>query len=85
VSPSPGQRTTTKTLRIYEEQRLLPVPERSPSGYQDYSPDGVGRLDFIDRGRTAGLTLAQIRQPLFDIRDQGDAPCAHVRHLLDNG
>lgn len=73
--------TTTKTLRFYEEQRLLPNPERSPSGYRDYSSDVIGRLDFIHRGRAAGLTLAQIRQ-ILDIRDQGDAPCAHVRDLL---
>ena len=34
------------------------------------------------RGQAAGLTLAQIRQVL-DIRDHGQAPCDHVRDLLD--
>lgn len=73
--------TTTKTLRFYEDQGLLPATDRTTAGYRDYAPDVVSRLDFIRRGRTAGFTLAQIRQVL-DIRDAGHAPCQHVRDLL---
>ena len=73
--------TTTKTLRFYEGQGLLRPADRTTSGYRDYSPDVVSRLDFIRRGRIAGLTLAQIRQVL-DIRDGGGAPCEHVKDLL---
>lgn len=74
--------TTAKTLRFYEEQGLLPPTERTPSGYRDYAPETVARIDFIHRGQGAGLTLAQIRQ-ILDIRDGGHAPCEHVRDLLD--
>ncbi|CAI37614.1 heavy metal-responsive transcriptional regulator [Corynebacterium jeikeium] len=74
--------TTAKTLRFYEEQGLLPPTERTPSGYRDYAPETVARIDFIHRGQAAGLTLAQIRQ-ILDIRDGGHAPCGHVRDLLD--
>ena len=74
--------TTTKTLRFYEEQGLLPEAPRTPAGYRDYSPDALARIDFIHRGQAAGLTLAEIRQVL-DIRDRGHAPCEHVRELLD--
>lgn len=74
--------TTTKTLRFYEDQGLLPAADRTPGGYRDYAADVVDRLDFIRRGRTAGLTLAQICQVLV-IRDTGQAPCRHVRGLLD--
>ncbi len=74
--------TTTKTLRFYEEAGLLPAAERTPGGYRDYSPDVLPRLDFIRRGRAAGLSLAQIRDVL-DVRDAGSAPCHHVRQLLD--
>ena len=63
-------------------QGLLPAPDRTPAGYRDYSPEALTRLDFIHRGQAAGLTLAQIRQVL-EIRDGGQAPCAHVRDLLD--
>jgi MerR family Zn(II)-responsive transcriptional regulator of zntA len=74
--------TTTKTLRFYEEQGLLPEAERTPAGYRDYSPEVIPRIDFIHRGKAAGLTLAQIREILL-IRDRGQAPCEHVRDLLD--
>lgn len=75
-------RTTTKTLRFYEEQGLLPTAERTPAGYRDYAPEAVSRIDFVHRGQAAGLTLAQIKQ-ILDIRDHGQAPCGHVRDLLD--
>jgi len=72
---------TTKTLRFYEESGLLPPPERAANGYRDYGPDALSRLDFIRRGRAAGLTLAQIRE-VIDVRDAGEAPCHHVYELL---
>ncbi|MCM0673412.1 heavy metal-responsive transcriptional regulator [Micromonospora phytophila] len=73
--------TTTKTLRFYEASGLLPPPTRTPAGYRDYSDDATARLDFIRRGRAAGLTLAQIRD-ILTVRDTGRAPCGHVRQLL---
>lgn len=75
--------TTTKTLRFYEAQGLLPEASRTRAGYRDYRPGMLPRLDFIHRGQAAGLTLAQIKQVL-DIRDNGHAPCTHVRDLLDH-
>jgi MerR family Zn(II)-responsive transcriptional regulator of zntA len=74
--------TTTKTLRFYENQGLLPPTERTPAGYRVYTREALGRLDFIRRGQAAGLTLAQIRQ-ILDIRDGGHDPCEHVRALLE--
>jgi MerR family transcriptional regulator, Zn(II)-responsive regulator of zntA len=41
----------------------------------------VSRLDFIRRGRVAGLTLAEIRE-VIEIRDAGDAPCQQVYELF---
>lgn len=72
--------TTTKTLRFYEDTGLLRAA-RGSNGYRDYGRDAVGRLDFIRRGRAAGLTLAQIRE-VVDIRETGAAPCRHVHDLL---
>lgn len=75
--------TTTKTLRFYEEEGLLPHTARTTAGYREYTPEALARLDFIHRGQAAGLTLGQIKQVL-DIRDNGHAPCEHVRDLLDH-
>ncbi|MBC9001729.1 heavy metal-responsive transcriptional regulator [Micromonospora aurantiaca (nom. illeg.)] len=73
--------TTTKTLRFYEASGLLTPPTRTPAGYRDYGDEATPRLDFIRRGRAAGLTLAQIRD-ILTVRDTGHAPCGHVRQLL---
>ncbi|RZU78064.1 DNA-binding transcriptional MerR regulator [Micromonospora kangleipakensis] len=73
--------TTTKTLRFYEASGLLPPTARTPAGYRDYGDEAIARLDFIRRGRAAGLTLAQIRD-ILTVRDTGHAPCGHVRQLL---
>ncbi|MGO0577693.1 heavy metal-responsive transcriptional regulator [Ornithinimicrobium panacihumi] len=73
--------TSTKTLRFYEDTGLLPPAPRAANGYRNYGQETVDRLNFVRRGRAAGLTLAQIRQVLH-IRDAGDAPCAHVHDLL---
>ena len=74
--------TTTKTLRFYEDEGLLPPATRTASGYRDYTQDSITRVDFIHRAQAAGLTLAQIRQ-ILGIRDGGHAPCTHVRDVLD--
>ncbi|OOP64991.1 heavy metal-responsive transcriptional regulator [Arthrobacter sp. SRS-W-1-2016] len=72
---------TSKALRFYEEHGLLPAAKRTASGYRDYPDETINRLDFIRRGRAAGLALAQIREILL-LRDAGRAPCTHVRDLL---
>ena len=73
--------TTTKTLRFYEETGLLPPAARTTAGYRDYTSGTLARLDFIRRGRAAGLTLAQIGEVL-DVRDDGQTPCRHVEEVL---
>lgn len=72
---------TAKTLRFYEDRGLLPAADRAANGYRDYAQETVARLEFIRRGRTAGLTLAQIGS-ILSVRDVGQAPCIHVRDLL---
>ncbi|MDQ0871066.1 MerR family copper efflux transcriptional regulator [Arthrobacter sp. V1I9] len=73
--------TTTKALRFYEERGLLPDVGRTDSGYRDYSPAMVSRLEFIRRSKDAGLGLAQIKE-ILRIRDAGHAPCAQVSDQL---
>ena len=70
-----------KTIRFWEDQRLLPAPARSPAGYRVYDPAIIERLAFIWHAQAAGLTLDAIRQVL-DIRDGGQPPCVHVAGLI---
>ena len=70
-----------KTIRFWEDQRLLPPPARTAAGYRDYNPAIVERLAFIRYAQAAGLTLEHIRQ-ILDIRDGGQLPCVHVTGLI---
>jgi DNA-binding transcriptional MerR regulator len=73
--------TTAKTLRFYEDEGLLPAPDRTPSGYRDYPEEALDRVAFIRDAQAAGLTLRQIGQ-IMDIRDSGRPPCEHVGELI---
>jgi MerR family copper efflux transcriptional regulator len=70
-----------KTIRFWEERRLLPLPARTPAGYRDYDPAVLGRIAFIRQAQVAGLTLDAIGQVL-GIRDGGQPPCVHVTALI---
>ena len=70
-----------KTIRFWEDQRLIGQPARTPAGYRDYDAVVLERLAFIRHAQAAGLTLDQIRQVL-DVRDRGEPPCVHVTALI---
>lgn len=70
-----------KTIRYWEEQKLLPEPSRTAAGYRLYEVSTVERLTFVRHAQTAGFALDQIRQVL-DIGDSGAAPCQHVSDLV---
>ncbi|MCA1843521.1 MAG: heavy metal-responsive transcriptional regulator, partial [Actinobacteria bacterium] len=69
-----------KTLRYYEGIGLL-RPERTPAGYREYDDHIFDRLTFIRSAQALGLSLAEIRS-IVCVRDNGEAPCAHVTGLL---
>ncbi len=52
------------TIRYYERRGLLPVPTRTLSGYRDYGQPAVVRLQFIQRAKTLGFSLADIAELL---------------------
>lgn len=72
----------TSAIRFYEDEGLLPEPERTPSGYRDYHPSVIDRLGFIRAGQAVGLTLRELHDVL-QIRDGGEAPCRHVSDLIE--
>lgn len=72
---------STKTLRFYEAEGLLPEPDRTPAGYRDYAAAAAERVTFVRRAQAAGLTLRQIGEVLA-VHDDGQAPCRHVEQLV---
>lgn len=73
---------TTKTIRYYESIGLLAEPERTSSGYRQYTPDAVERLRFIRDAQATGLSLSEIASVL-ELKAEGKGSCAHTRDLLD--
>ncbi len=72
---------STKTIRFWEAEGLLPPPSRTGSGYRDYTPAVIERIDFIRHAQGAGLRLDDIKGVL-DISDSGEPPCEHVHALI---
>lgn len=71
-----------KTIRYYEEIRLLPAPRRTAAGYRQYSAADRERLRFIAKAKAIGFTLREIGE-ILALRDSGLEPCPHLGHVLD--
>ncbi|MGH9251550.1 MAG: heavy metal-responsive transcriptional regulator [Acidimicrobiales bacterium] len=70
-----------KTIRYYEDIHVLDPPDRTASGYRDYTTEAADRLAFIRAAQAVGLTLGEIRG-IVALRDRGEVPCGHVLDLI---
>jgi len=70
---------STDTLRHYEAKGLL-RSKRSANGYREYSEDAVERVRMIQQALAVGFTLNELTS-VFQLFDQGGAPCHNVREL----
>ena len=73
---------STKTIRFYEAEGLIPNPPRTESGYRAYSGPDVARLGFIHKAKRLGLSLDEIKG-IFQLYDRSVPTCIHVRSLLE--
>jgi DNA-binding transcriptional MerR regulator len=71
----------TKTIRYYEQIRLIPLAPRTSGGYRDYTDTDAARLAFIKTAQRLGLSLEEIAE-ILRVRDQGQPPCAYVRDVI---
>lgn len=72
---------STKTIRYYESIGLIAEPDRTPSGYRDYTNDAITRLRFIRDAQASGLSLMDI-QAVLELKDDGRPTCEHTEALL---
>lgn len=66
-----------QTVRYYERRGLIPRPQRTPSGYRQYTPDVASRLRFIKRAQDLGFSLQEIAD-LLALRVKHPSACAAV-------
>ena len=74
-----------ETVRYYERRGLLDRPERTPSGYRQYTADDLWRLQFVGRGKQLGFTLAELADLLGAARTADDVLVAARAKLTEIG
>jgi DNA-binding transcriptional MerR regulator len=72
---------TVDTVRFYERVGVLPTPARTESGYRDYTPDTVERIQLTRELQAIGFTLADAIAGLA-AHDAGGATCESERWRL---
>jgi DNA-binding transcriptional MerR regulator len=70
------------TVRFYERVGVLPLPERTASGYRDYAAGTVERIRLTRQLQATGFTLAEAVDALA-AHDAGGATCESERWRLD--
>ena len=71
-----------KTVRYYEEIKLIPEAPRNNAGYRLYDQAAFDRLSFILRARNLDFSLDDIGE-ILALREDGEAPCLYVSELVD--
>ncbi len=73
---------SVQAVRYYERLGLLPLAQRTESGYRVYSPELVERLRFIRQAQAVGFHLDEIRE-ILRMKYAGRSPCNCVRGMLE--
>lgn len=71
-----------RTLRYYESIGLLAEPNRTHSGYRDYSDDDLERVQFVKSAQRLGLSLDEIKE-ILAFKDRGELPCDYVLTVIE--
>jgi MerR family transcriptional regulator, copper efflux regulator len=71
-----------RTIRWYEEERLVVPTSRTEGGFRLYSADDVARLEVIKRMKPLGFALEEMRELLTLLADL-DAGTGDRTQLLD--
>ena len=73
---------STKTIRFYEAEGLIPDPPRTESGYRVYAEADLAGLEFILKAKRLGLSLDEIKG-ILRLHNRSEPTCVHVRSLLE--
>lgn len=67
-----------ETIRFYEREGLIPLPDRSPSGYRRYPESVVKQVQFIQHAKSLGFSLKEISE-LIVLKSTPDSTCMSVK------
>lgn len=71
---------SSDTLRYYERNGLLRLPQRTAAGYRVYSSEAFDRVQLIRSAIAIEFSVRELAQ-ILDERDKGKAPCRKVHAL----
>ena len=69
---------TVQAIRFYERKGLIPKALRKESGYRQFSPETVKRLEFIKNAKCLGFTLKEVSQFLA-LADGVSTDCREIQ------
>lgn len=73
---------STDTVRLYERQALIAIPQRAENGYRLYQKNALTQLHFIKRAKAMGFTLKEIGE-LLAIKHTVHNTCEEVQHQAE--
>lgn len=74
---------SVKTIRYYDEAKLI-TPYADPlTGYRDYSEADIAKLQFIGRARQFNFSIDECRE-LLDLYENKTRPSRDVKQLTQN-
>ena len=68
------------TIRFYENEGLMPLPERNAGNQRRYEAHHLARLHFIRHGRDLGLSMGAVRE-LVELSDQPTHSCEEANRI----
>ena len=71
-----------KTLHYYEEIGLI-RPERRENGYRDYDEAALNKLQFVQRARSLGFSVAEVRD-LLSLYEDRQRASADVKAIAES-
>ncbi len=71
---------SVETVRYYQREGMLGIPAPSRSGWRKYDDRYLHTIAYIKQGQRLGLSLAEIKQLLRDVRNDGTF-CLRVRSI----
>lgn len=76
-------KVNVETVRYYERRGLIPKPPRKDSGYRQYPPEAVSRIQFIKHAQELGFSLKEIAE-LLSLRVDPNTTCGDVKRRAES-
>lgn len=71
-----------EAVRFYEREGLIEAPPRNGSGYRQYPPEVVARIEFTRRAKELGFSLKEIKE-LLELRLSRGATCEEIKRRAE--